>query len=291
MSSDEEAPYIPPSGSALFAQSVQNFNRDRYPAYDEQARRIGLEHTRHESTPSQPGSYYRARTHHYPPANVTAADYPHVMNIDLNVAPPPTQTTPGPPGHRVFTPPLAPDSDSASDSEPDRDSEPNEDREHGHNDSEIESETIGDVRAHRGGSPSRRSSTGDASPFVEPADEPDASHVSETQPGHSGSGEQTPDGPAVNSTPYLRAILGLAPDQEVSLKALADPPEGERPNYPYPTLIKLAIHGSRHKRLALQEIYQAVMDRFEYYQKHKDDTSWKVRISYSILLFALYISV
>ncbi|ETW82726.1 hypothetical protein HETIRDRAFT_244448, partial [Heterobasidion irregulare TC 32-1] len=39
-----------------------------------------------------------------------------------------------------------------------------------------------------------------------------------------------------------------------------------KPNYPLPTLIKLAIHGSAHQRLTLQEIYGAIEDRFEWYR-------------------------
>ncbi|KAI0750555.1 hypothetical protein BC629DRAFT_1290211, partial [Irpex lacteus] len=96
--------------------------------------------------------------------------------------------------------------------------------------------------------------------------------------------EAEADGPPINSTPYLRTMLGLGPEDEVSLNALADPPEGEKPNYPYPTLIKLAIHGSRNKRLTLQDIYQALEDRFEWYRANAEDKSWQNSIRHNLSL-------
>ncbi|KAI0091232.1 hypothetical protein BDY19DRAFT_886731, partial [Irpex rosettiformis] len=79
-------------------------------------------------------------------------------------------------------------------------------------------------------------------------------------------------------------MLGLGPEDEVSLNALADPPQGEKPNYPYPTLIKLAIHGSRNKRLTLQGIYHALEYRFEWYRENSEDTSWKNSIRHNLSL-------
>lgn len=80
--------------------------------------------------------------------------------------------------------------------------------------------------------------------------------------------------------PNLRQILGMGPNQEISLWALDNPPPGEKPNYPYPTLTKLAIHGSDRKKLTLQEIYTALEDRFDWFkQRSTSDTAWKVRLS------------
>jgi Forkhead domain len=77
--------------------------------------------------------------------------------------------------------------------------------------------------------------------------------------------------------PSLRQMLGIGPNQEISLAVLDDPPPGEKPNYPYPTLAKLAIHGSERKKLTLQEIYTALEDRFEWFrQRSSSDTAWKV---------------
>lgn len=76
---------------------------------------------------------------------------------------------------------------------------------------------------------------------------------------------------------YLRKTLFIPQDVPVNLWALADPPPGVRPNAPYPTLIKLALHGSPRRRLSLQEIYSALENRFEYYATRKDQMAWKVR--------------
>ena len=64
-------------------------------------------------------------------------------------------------------------------------------------------------------------------------------------------------------------------NQPINLDILNDPPVGEKPNYPYPTLIKLAIYGSPRKRLTLQEIYQALEGRFAQF-KNSTDAAWKV---------------
>ncbi|KAI0926161.1 hypothetical protein AcV5_008692 [Taiwanofungus camphoratus] len=85
-------------------------------------------------------------------------------------------------------------------------------------------------------------------------------------------------------TPNLRQLLGLGPDEEVSLYALADPPPGEKPNYPYPTLIKLAIHGSPKKRLTLQEIYAALEERFQWFRDNAHDKAWQNSIRHNLSL-------
>jgi hypothetical protein len=85
------------------------------------------------------------------------------------------------------------------------------------------------------------------------------------------------DSELADETVHLRALLGCPPGAPVGLNALADPPPGEKPNYPLPTLIKLAIYGSPRRRLTLQEIYQALEDRFEWFRQRTDELSWKVR--------------
>lgn len=77
--------------------------------------------------------------------------------------------------------------------------------------------------------------------------------------------------------PYLRETLRIPSYQDVNLWALPDPPEGEKPNQPYPILIKLAIYGSRNKQLTLQEIYTALEDRFQWFRERKREKAWKVR--------------
>jgi hypothetical protein len=86
------------------------------------------------------------------------------------------------------------------------------------------------------------------------------------------------DSELADETVHLRALLGCPPGAPVGLNALADPPPGDKPNYPLPTLIKLAIYGSPRRRLTLQEIYQALEDRFEWFRQRTDELSWKVRV-------------
>ena len=86
------------------------------------------------------------------------------------------------------------------------------------------------------------------------------------------------DSEMADETEHLRAQLGCPPGAPVGLRALADPLPGEKPNYPLPTLIKLAIYDSPRGRLTLQEIYQALEDRFEWFRQRTDEHSWKVRL-------------
>ena len=90
------------------------------------------------------------------------------------------------------------------------------------------------------------------------------------------------DSEMADETEHLRAQLGCPPGAPVGLRALADPLPGEKPNYPLPTLIKLAIYDSPRGRLTLQEIYQALEDRFEWFRQRTDELSWKVRLSRAV---------
>jgi hypothetical protein len=91
--------------------------------------------------------------------------------------------------------------------------------------------------------------------------------------------------------PDLRKLLGFEEDEEVSLNSLVDPSNGEKPGYPYPTLIKLAIYGSPNKRLTLQEIYAALIDRFQWFREHADDTAWQVCPHLKFILLSKDLSI
>jgi len=109
-----------------------------------------------------------------------------------------------------------------------------------------------------------------------------------TQPApDAGSFGMLSDSELTDETVHLRALLGCPPGAPVGLNALADPPPGEKPNYPLPTLIKLAIYGSPRRRLTLQEIYQALEDRFEWFRQRTDELSWKVRLIQLLIHFGL----
>lgn len=75
------------------------------------------------------------------------------------------------------------------------------------------------------------------------------------------------------SEEHLRALLNVGQTDDIGLHSLVDPAPGQRPDYALPTLVKLAIFSSPKKRLTLQEIYQALQDRFEWY---RENDAWKV---------------
>ncbi|KIJ62912.1 hypothetical protein HYDPIDRAFT_93371, partial [Hydnomerulius pinastri MD-312] len=84
--------------------------------------------------------------------------------------------------------------------------------------------------------------------------------------------------------PYLRQQLGLAPHEPANLASLPDPPYGEKPNQPLPMLIKLAIYGSPHKQLTLQEIYTELEKRFQYFRERRHEKAWKNSIRHNLSL-------
>ncbi|KAG8748232.1 hypothetical protein FRC10_007620 [Ceratobasidium sp. 414] len=74
--------------------------------------------------------------------------------------------------------------------------------------------------------------------------------------------EQVSDHSSGNQ-PYLEPRLGIASNSDADhelagLDALEDGRPGERPAYPFTTLIRYAIKGSPKGRLLLEEIYQAI---------------------------------
>ncbi|TFY50920.1 hypothetical protein EVJ58_g10830 [Rhodofomes roseus] len=59
---------------------------------------------------------------------------------------------------------------------------------------------------------------------------------------------------------------------------------GEKPNYPYPTLIRAAILGSPRRALTLQGIYRALQDRFQWFRDHGNDRAWQNSIRHNLSL-------
>ncbi|KAI0661654.1 hypothetical protein C8Q70DRAFT_884296, partial [Cubamyces menziesii] len=86
----------------------------------------------------------------------------------------------------------------------------------------------------------------------------------------------------------IRRYLGLAPGEEMSLNALPDPPEGQRPGYSIPVLSQLAILGSPNKRLTLQEIYQELEKRFDWFRNNHHDKSWQNSIRHNLSLYKCF---
>jgi hypothetical protein len=77
----------------------------------------------------------------------------------------------------------------------------------------------------------------------------------------------------------LAEMMGMEPGVPLSLSSLRDPEEGQKPDYTYPVLIKLAIHESPTSCLTLQEIYEVIQRRFPWYANcsKKDAAAWRVR--------------
>ncbi|KAJ7605816.1 hypothetical protein FB45DRAFT_691803, partial [Roridomyces roridus] len=83
---------------------------------------------------------------------------------------------------------------------------------------------------------------------------------------------------------YLRRQLCLHISVPVDLWAIADPPDGQKPFASLPTLVKLAIHGSPERRLTLQGICDALVDRFEWFRVHRADEAWKNSVRHNLSL-------
>lgn len=107
-------------------------------------------------------------------------------------------------------------------------------------------------------------------------------HAEETGSGSSYSIPSTEEG--------LRQKYALRPGP-ISLRSLPDPQPGRRPLYPYAVLALLAIHGSPERRLRLEQIYDAVEERFEYY-RNQPTGAWKVsHCAFPSALFPQFLSV
>lgn len=79
-----------------------------------------------------------------------------------------------------------------------------------------------------------------------------------------------------NPEAYLRQQLNIPRQRAVDLNYVRQPPRRSKPNHPYPDLIKLAIFGSPRKALTLQGIYEALINRFDWFHDHADELAWKV---------------
>ena len=83
--------------------------------------------------------------------------------------------------------------------------------------------------------------------------------------------------PGRNKT--IHEIVGIPPDRPISLYSLPDSRPGEKPDYTYATLVKVAIWESPARKLTLQEIYDAIETRFPWFKDCKNPNSWKVRLT------------
>lgn len=83
------------------------------------------------------------------------------------------------------------------------------------------------------------------------------------------------------SVPFdIHQYFGLSPGTPICLDSLQDPPEGEKPQYTYATLVKLAIWSSPQRKLTLSGIYEALETRFAWFRIPEHQSAWKVRSLY-----------
>ena len=243
-----------------FKHGPYRYDKEHYPAYDSNARRIGLDHVRYEHVPAPPENgtrpYYRPRTHTYPAHNTPMSELPHVMTMTLDIRRPARH---------------GPNSASASGDVP--------------QDIDMAPPTMGAfhsaVTPMYAPTPSR---TYKFIPLTYTSQNP--SLQQELDLGRTDRRVTTgrPTAQALvprdttDGTPHLREMLGLGPNDTVDLNSLSDPPPGAKPSYPYPVLIQLAINGSPRKRLTLSEIYSAIEERFEWFRT-TEDKAWQVGTS------------
>ncbi|ESK89461.1 brain factor 1 [Moniliophthora roreri MCA 2997] len=86
----------------------------------------------------------------------------------------------------------------------------------------------------------------------------------------------------------LRRANNLSSGTPVKLSTLPMPLTGEKPAYPYSTLIQLAIWESPEKRLTLQEIYAAILKKFPAFREQGD--AWQRSIRHTLSLKKAFVN-
>ncbi|KAH6909346.1 fork head domain-containing protein [Coprinopsis sp. MPI-PUGE-AT-0042] len=89
---------------------------------------------------------------------------------------------------------------------------------------------------------------------------------------------------------WLRQKLNIPAGVPVDLWALPNTDPSRRPPYAYPLLVRLAIQGSKEKKLTLKEIYEEIENRFEYYRNNTNG-AWKGSIRHNLSLNQVFRNV
>ncbi|EFP85340.2 uncharacterized protein PGTG_11509 [Puccinia graminis f. sp. tritici CRL 75-36-700-3] len=78
-----------------------------------------------------------------------------------------------------------------------------------------------------------------------------------------------------------------------SLDQLANPPLGQQPNYPWWTIIRAAIMGSRYGILNREEIFDALQRRWEYFRSTSDQATrvWKSAVGHNLSVKECFVRV
>ncbi|KDR78533.1 hypothetical protein GALMADRAFT_1254388 [Galerina marginata CBS 339.88] len=87
---------------------------------------------------------------------------------------------------------------------------------------------------------------------------------------------------------YLRQTLSIFPPRPVDLTALPDEPSARQPRIA--DMIKLAIWGSRAKKLTLRQIYDAIETRYPAW-RDQVDKPWQRSIRHNLSLKAIFVQV
>ncbi|KAG5644451.1 hypothetical protein DXG03_008350 [Asterophora parasitica] len=104
-----------------------------------------------------------------------------------------------------------------------------------------------------------------------------------------------PQTPLMTAEEHVRQEVGLRPEQPATLWSLPDPLPGDRPHITLKNLSALAILGSQHGRLTLQEIYHAIEDRFPFFRAQPIDPkscmkAWQGSIRHGLSLDLIFLN-
>lgn len=78
-----------------------------------------------------------------------------------------------------------------------------------------------------------------------------------------------------------------------SLDQLSNPPVGQQPNYPWWTIIRAAIMGSRYGIMRREEIYEALQNRWEYFRSTSESATrvWKSAVGHNLSVKECFVRV
>ncbi|KAJ7178824.1 hypothetical protein C8R43DRAFT_871412, partial [Mycena crocata] len=84
---------------------------------------------------------------------------------------------------------------------------------------------------------------------------------------------------------YLRETMDIPDTVPINLWAIPDTDDGSKPDHRLEVLLQLTLYGSRFKKLTLQGIYAALIERFEWYKSNQDTSTWKHSIRHDLSFY------
>ncbi|KAJ7157034.1 hypothetical protein C8R43DRAFT_883388 [Mycena crocata] len=85
----------------------------------------------------------------------------------------------------------------------------------------------------------------------------------------------------------LRRHAHIDPHLPIHLQSVPD--DGHKPTLITATLIKLAIYSDKAKMLTLQQILDALADRFEWYRRHRHEVQWKNNVRHTLTMYKTFV--